>query len=62
MVCIKLERFSELPINPAPKRNSKLHCEMWTNPFLPSAFWARGPECAALHEALTSDTLVSCDG
>ena len=23
---------------------------------------ARGPECAALHEALTSDTRVSCDG
>ena len=26
-----------------PKRNSKRHCGMWTNPFLPSAFWARGP-------------------
>ncbi len=23
---------------------------------------ARGPECATLHEALTSDTPVSCDG
>ena len=23
---------------------------------------ARGPECAALHEALMSDTRVSCDG
>ncbi len=28
-----------------PKRNSKLHCEMWTNPFLPSAFWRAVP-CA----------------
>ena len=34
MICIELERFFELPIIPAPKRNSKLHCEMWTNPFL----------------------------
>ena len=51
MICIELERFFELPIIPAPKRNSKLHCEMWTNPFLLGAFWARGPECAALHEA-----------
>ena len=50
MICIELERFFELPIIPAPKRNSKLHCEMWTNPFLPVPF-GRGPECAALHEA-----------
>jgi hypothetical protein len=26
------------------------------------ACWARGPECETLHEALTSDTPVSCDG
>ena len=43
MICIELERFFELPIIPAPKRNSKLHCEMWTNPFLPSAFWRAVP-------------------
>jgi hypothetical protein len=29
---------------------------------LPSAFWARAPECEARHEALTSDTPVSRDG
>ncbi len=62
MICIELERFFELPIIPAPKRNSKLHCEMWTNPFLPGAFSARRSVCGALHEALTSDTHVSCDG
>ncbi len=33
MICIGLERFFELPIIPAPKRNSKLHCEMRTIPF-----------------------------
>ncbi len=26
-----------------PKRNSKLHREMWTNPFLPRAFWRAVP-------------------
>jgi hypothetical protein len=62
MICIRLERFFELPIIPAPKRNSKLHLEMWTNPFLLSVFWARGPACATLHEALTSDTPVSSLG
>jgi hypothetical protein len=51
MIYIGLERFFELPIIQSPKRNSKLHCEMGTNPFLLGAFWARGPECAALHEA-----------
>ncbi len=40
MICIGLERFFELPIIPAPNRNSKLHCEMWTNPVLLGAFWA----------------------
>ncbi len=62
MIRIGLERFFELPIIPAPKRNSKLHSEMWTNSFLPRAFSAHGHECATLHEALTSDTPVSCDG
>ncbi len=62
MICIGLQRFFELPIIQAPKRNSKLHCEMRTKPFLPGAFSARGPECATLHAALTSDTPVSCDG
>ena len=62
MICIGLERFFELPIIQAPKRNSKLHSEMWTNSFLPSVFWARGPACATLHEALTSDTPVSSPG
>jgi hypothetical protein len=33
MICIGLERFFELPIIQAPKRNSKLHSEMGTNPF-----------------------------
>ncbi len=51
MICIELERFFELPIIPAPKRNSKLHCEMRTNPFLPTRLSAHGLECAALHEA-----------
>ena len=62
MICIRLERFFELPIIPVPKRNSKLHWEMGTNPFLLGAFWWRGHVCAVLHEALTSDTPVSCDG
>ena len=39
MIRIGLERFFELPIIQAPKRNSKLHSEMWTNSFLPRAFW-----------------------
>ena len=43
MICIGLERFFELPIIQAPKRNSKLHSEMWTNPFLPRAFWRAVP-------------------
>ena len=51
MICIELARFFDIPIIPAPKRNSKLHCEMWTNPFSPSAFRRAVPECAALHEA-----------
>ena len=38
----RVRAILELPIIPAPKRNSKLHCEMWTNPFLPGAFWALG--------------------
>jgi hypothetical protein len=38
MACIRLERLFQLPIIQAPKRNSKLHNEMWTNPFLPRAF------------------------
>ena len=47
MICIRLERFCELPIIPAPKRNSRLNSEMWTNPFLPRSFWgASGAECA----------------
>jgi hypothetical protein len=50
MICIRLERLFELLIIPAPKRNSKLHCEMWTNPFCRASFWARGPECATLHD------------
>ena len=37
MICIGLERFFDLLIIPAPKRNSKVHCEIWTNPFLPGA-------------------------
>ena len=36
--------------------------EMLTNPPLPRAFGSRGPMCALLHQALTSDTPVSCDG
>jgi hypothetical protein len=51
MICIALERFFEVPIIPAPKRNSKLHSEMWTNPFFPTTFWARGPECETFQEA-----------
>ena len=38
MICMGLELFFELPIIQVPKRNSKLHNEMWTNPFLPRAF------------------------
>jgi hypothetical protein len=62
MIRIRLERFFELPIIPAPKRNSKPHCEMRTNPFLPRAFWAPGPGCEALHEAQTGDTAVLARG
>jgi hypothetical protein len=43
MIWIGLERFFQLPIIPAPKRNSKLHNEMWTNPFFAEGVWARGP-------------------
>ncbi len=50
MICISLERFFELLIMQAPKRNSKLHCEMWTNPFCRASFSARDPECATLHD------------
>ena len=39
MICIGLERFFELPIIQAPKRNSKLHNEMWTNPFFAEGLW-----------------------
>jgi hypothetical protein len=53
MICIRLERLFELLIIPAPKRNSKLHCEMWTNPFCRASFWARGLECATLHDRKT---------
>ena len=56
MICIGLERFVQLPIIQAPKRNSKLHNEMWTDPFFAEGVWARGSKCATLHEALTSDT------
>jgi hypothetical protein len=38
MICIRLERFVELPIIQASKRNSKLHSEMWMN-----VFFAEGP-------------------
>ena len=38
MICIGLERFFELPIIPAPKRNSKLHNGMWTNPSFTEGF------------------------
>ena len=33
IICIRLERSFELPIVQAPKRNAKLHNEMWTDPF-----------------------------
>ena len=61
MIYIRLERFFGLPIIPAPKRNSKLYNEMWTNRFLSRAF-GRGPCARLLRGALTSDTPVSCDG
>ena len=62
MICIGLERLFELPIIQAPKRNSKLHSEMWTNSVFAEGILARSPECATLHEALTSDTPVSSTG
>ena len=62
MICIGSERFFELPIIPAPKRNSKLHNEMWTNPLFAGGLLAHDPCAAPLHGALTSDTPVSCDG
>ena len=61
MICTGLERFFGLPITPAPKRNSTLYNEMWTNPFLPRAFWRTVPR-APLRDALTSEMSVSCDG
>ncbi len=52
MVRIELERFFGLPIIPTPKRNSKRHCEMWTNPFLLGRlFGAQVSECAATSRA-----------
>ncbi len=45
MICIRLEQFFKIPVIPAPKRNSKLHCEMWTNPFSPQRFGARLSAC-----------------
>jgi hypothetical protein len=45
-ICRRHEKVAVVMIAPiiqAPKRNSKLHSEMWTNPFLPRAFWARDP-------------------
>jgi hypothetical protein len=62
MICIGLERFVELPVIQAPKRNSKRHSEMWTNAFLAEGLLGARSECETLHEALTSDTPVSCDG
>jgi hypothetical protein len=56
MICIGLERFFQVPIIQAPKRNSKLHSEMWMNAFFAEGVWARGPECETLHEPWTSDT------
>jgi hypothetical protein len=43
MICIGLERSFQLPIIQAPKRNSKMHNEMWTNPFIAEGLWARDP-------------------
>jgi hypothetical protein len=51
MICIGLERFFQLPIIQAPKRNSKMHNEMWTNPFFAEGFLGARSECATLHEA-----------
>ena len=42
MICTGLERFFELPIIQAPKRNSKLHSEMWTNSFMPRGIVQKG--------------------
>jgi hypothetical protein len=43
MICIGLERFFQLSVIQAPKRNWKLHNEMRTNPFFAEGLWARGP-------------------
>jgi hypothetical protein len=54
MICIGLERFFELPIIQAPKRNSKLYKDMWKNSVFCRASLGAGYECAALHEACRS--------
>jgi hypothetical protein len=51
-----------LPINLAPKRNSNLRKEIWTNSCIAVSLLGARSVRAALHEALTSDTPVSHDG
>ena len=49
MICIRLERFFE-PQYYVTKRNSKLHCEMRTNPFSFGTFLARARVECTDHE------------
>jgi hypothetical protein len=44
MSCKELARLFRTPIIQAPRRNSNLHKEMWTNCALADGFWA----CAML--------------
>jgi hypothetical protein len=61
MICIGLERFFGLPIIPAPKRNSNLRKEIWTNACIAEGLLGARSVRATLHDAATSDTPVSHD-
>ena len=58
MISKGLKRFFELPIIQAPRRNVKVHKEMWTNPCFVEGLLGATNECAALHKSLASDTSV----
>ena len=61
MTCLGLERFFDLPVIAAPKRNSKLYKEMWKNSTYCRAPLGVGYECATLHEAHRSSREMGRD-
>ncbi len=54
LIRTELERFFELPIMQAPKRNSKWRKEMWTASVFPKRFWAPRRVRAVRDGAVTS--------